>query len=107
MARTAAKLKIKCKDLKTVKDGVGCVRGATLLVCISSHRVPSLILIHMHTPDVGLLVHLNGTSCRNEDTLKFHANKGINIYACVSVCASTVATDGRDFKLCSSSCTSN
>lgn len=34
-----------------------------LLVCISCHRVPSLILIHMNTPDISLLVHLNRFPC--------------------------------------------
>ena len=33
-----------------------------LLVCVSCHRVPSLVLIHVHTPDVRLLVSLSSFS---------------------------------------------
>lgn len=44
----------------------GLHRGAKmfLLVCISGHRVPSLILIHVNAPDISLLVHLSRISCR-------------------------------------------
>lgn len=102
VAGTAAKLKIKRKDLKTIKD------GGILLVGISSHGVPSLILIHMHAPDITLLVHLSGISCwkhRHE----FNAGRGVYICARASVRCyrSYSGNKWKRLKLCSSSCTPN
>lgn len=42
-----------------------------LLVGVSGHGVPPLVLVHVHTPDVGLLVHLAG--CRERIQTCFQA----------------------------------
>lgn len=43
------------------------VKKGLLLVCVSCHGVPPLVLVHMDTPHVALLVPLSCISCRTHE----------------------------------------
>ncbi len=56
LSSTIAKIKINCEGF--IEEEM------LLLVCVSCHWVPSLILIHMNTPDISLLVRVSRICCR-------------------------------------------
>ena len=57
-----------------------------LLVCISRHGVPPLILIHVNAPEVSLLVNLHYILCmKHKFGHRCYARQEI-VYICVHTC---------------------